>query len=167
VGWPLCWEDGSVVYNCCLPLPAPSFLGPSPIGLMAVFYCFKFETPPTWRARSSYLYPPGTGWPSYTHGCWVHFALPPITYRAAVEISEPSFTQACLTQSQELLYDWQFSANQFILAPSPLRLMAKSFFFPPTEHLQSESLCNILSDKRMGPSFTFVAGPHQRSHSQV
>jgi hypothetical protein len=24
------------------------------------------ETPPTWRARSPYLYPPGTGWPSYT-----------------------------------------------------------------------------------------------------
>jgi hypothetical protein len=23
----------------------------------------RFETPPTWRARSPYLYPPGTGWP--------------------------------------------------------------------------------------------------------
>jgi hypothetical protein len=26
------------------------------------------ETPPTWRARSLYLYPLGTGWPSYTLG---------------------------------------------------------------------------------------------------
>jgi hypothetical protein len=27
-------------------------------------YCLRFETPPpTWRARSPYLYPPGTGWP--------------------------------------------------------------------------------------------------------
>jgi hypothetical protein len=33
-------------------------------------YCLKFETLPTWRARSTYLYPPRTGWPNYTprHG---------------------------------------------------------------------------------------------------
>jgi hypothetical protein len=30
-----------------------------------------FETPPTWRARFLYLYPPGTGWPSCTLGHWV------------------------------------------------------------------------------------------------
>jgi hypothetical protein len=29
------------------------------------------------------------------------------------------------------------------------------------------SLCNILSDERMGLSFTIAAGPSQRSHSQV
>jgi hypothetical protein len=29
------------------------------------------ETPPTWRARSQYLYPPGAGWPRYTPGYWV------------------------------------------------------------------------------------------------
>jgi hypothetical protein len=28
----------------------------------------------------------------------------------------------------ELLYDWQFTANQFVLAPSPLRLTARIFF---------------------------------------
>jgi hypothetical protein len=38
------------------------------------------ETPPTWRARSPYLYPPGTGWPSYTLGHWVQF-LSPLTIR--------------------------------------------------------------------------------------
>jgi hypothetical protein len=27
--------------------------------------------PPTWRARFPYLYPPGTGWPSYTPG-YIH-----------------------------------------------------------------------------------------------
>jgi hypothetical protein len=31
------------------------------------------ETLPIWRARSPYLYPPGTGWPSYTPGYWVVF----------------------------------------------------------------------------------------------
>jgi hypothetical protein len=31
--------------------------------------------PPTWRARSPYLYPPGTGWPCYTPGHWVERIL--------------------------------------------------------------------------------------------
>jgi hypothetical protein len=28
----------------------------------------------------------------------------------------------------QLLYDWRFTANQFILAPSPLRITARFFF---------------------------------------
>jgi hypothetical protein len=32
------------------------------------FCCLRFETPPTWRARSPYLYPPGIGWSGYTPG---------------------------------------------------------------------------------------------------
>jgi hypothetical protein len=35
---------------------------------MTIFHCLRFKTPPTWRARSPYLYPQGTGWPSYTPG---------------------------------------------------------------------------------------------------
>jgi hypothetical protein len=58
----LLWrEDGSIVYNCCWSSSAQSFSGPSPAGLMTIFYCLRLETPPTWRARSPYLYPPGTG----------------------------------------------------------------------------------------------------------
>jgi hypothetical protein len=49
-----------------LSSPAQSFSGPSPAGLMTTFYCLRYETPPTWRTRSLYLYPPGTGWPGYT-----------------------------------------------------------------------------------------------------
>jgi hypothetical protein len=62
----------------------------------------------------------------------------------------------------ELLYDSRFTANQFVLATSPLRLTTSNFIFP-TEHLQS--LCNILFDKRMGVLFTIAAGYRQRSHS--
>jgi hypothetical protein len=29
--------------------------------LITIFYCFTFETPPTWKARFPYLFPPGTG----------------------------------------------------------------------------------------------------------
>jgi hypothetical protein len=38
-----------------------------------------------------------------------------------------------LTKKSELtlLYDWQFNANQFVLASSPLRLMTRDLFFPP------------------------------------
>jgi hypothetical protein len=39
---------------------------------MTTFYCLRFETPPTWRTRSLYLYPPGTEWPGYTPRHWVY-----------------------------------------------------------------------------------------------
>jgi hypothetical protein len=67
--WPV---DGSVVYNCCWASPEQSFSGSSPAGLVTIFYCLRFETPPTWRTRYPYLYPyeqggpticPGTGFP--------------------------------------------------------------------------------------------------------
>jgi hypothetical protein len=64
VGRSLWRENGSAIYNCCWSLPAQSFLGLSPAGLVTLLYCLRFETPPTWRARSPYLYPPGTGCPS-------------------------------------------------------------------------------------------------------
>jgi hypothetical protein len=74
---------------------------------MTIFYSLRFENPPTWRARSLYLYPPGTGWPSYTPRHWV--------------LGTHS------REERELLYDWRFTANQFFLAPSPLRLTAGLF----------------------------------------
>jgi hypothetical protein len=72
VGRPLWREDGSVVYNCCWSSSTQSFSGPSPAGLMTIFYDPRFETPTTWRTRSpSYIpqekggpvIPPGTGFP--------------------------------------------------------------------------------------------------------
>jgi hypothetical protein len=51
------------------------------------------ETPPTWRARSPYLYPPGTGWPRYTPGHWVPFPSPLTTRLATVEVFYPASTR--------------------------------------------------------------------------
>jgi hypothetical protein len=48
---PLRREDGSVVYNCCWPTPTQSFWDPILAGLMAIFFCLRFEIPPTWRAK--------------------------------------------------------------------------------------------------------------------
>jgi hypothetical protein len=44
LGRPLWREDGSVLYNCYWTSPAKSFSGPSPVGLVAIFYCLRFET---------------------------------------------------------------------------------------------------------------------------
>jgi hypothetical protein len=92
VGCPLWWEDGYVIYNCCWPSPAQLFLGPNPAGFMTMFYCLRFDTPPTWRARLPYLYPPGTGWSSYTPRHWVCFSSLPTTCRHAVEVFKLAFT---------------------------------------------------------------------------
>jgi hypothetical protein len=44
LGRPLWREDGSAVCNCYCPSLAQSFSGPSPIGLVALFYRLRFET---------------------------------------------------------------------------------------------------------------------------
>jgi hypothetical protein len=41
--------------------------------MCCIFYRFRFKTPSTWRARSSYLYPLGIRWSSYNLRHWVPF----------------------------------------------------------------------------------------------
>jgi hypothetical protein len=106
-------EDRSVFYICCWPSPAQSFWGPSSAVLITIFYCIRIQTFPTSRARSPYLYPPGTGWPSYTPRHWVPFASPPTTRRATVELLESAFTRGLKTDrglKSKLHYDWPFTA---------------------------------------------------------
>jgi hypothetical protein len=86
---PLLREDGSVVYNCCWSSPAHSFSGPHTTGLMTTFYCLRFATHATLRARSPYLCPPGTMSPVYIPRHWVPFSSPSATRRATVEVFDP------------------------------------------------------------------------------
>jgi hypothetical protein len=58
IGSPLWRGVMSVVYSCCWASPAQSFSRPSPVGLTTIFYCLKFETPPTWITRFPFLSPP-------------------------------------------------------------------------------------------------------------
>jgi hypothetical protein len=60
---------------------------------MTTFYCLRFETAPTWKARSPYLHFPRTGWPSYTPRLWVPFSSPATTRRATVEVFDPASTR--------------------------------------------------------------------------
>jgi hypothetical protein len=76
------------------PSSAQLFSGPSPALLMTIFYCLRFENPPTRRARSPSLHPLGTGCPSYTPRHWVLFSSPPTTHRVMVEVFGPASTRA-------------------------------------------------------------------------
>jgi hypothetical protein len=75
----------NLLYNCFWALPEQSLLGRSPAEPTAICYCLILDSP-TWRARFPYLYPSGTGWPSYTPAYWVPFMSPLTTRRAAVEL---------------------------------------------------------------------------------
>jgi ribosomal protein L24E len=48
------------------------------------YFTVSSETPPTWRVRFSYLYPPGTGWPSFLYV--ISYYSPLTTGRAMVEV---------------------------------------------------------------------------------
>jgi hypothetical protein len=52
-----------------------------------------FVQPPAWRTRSLYLYPPGTGWPSYTPRHRVPFSPSSTTRRATAEVFDPASTR--------------------------------------------------------------------------
>jgi hypothetical protein len=61
---------------------------------------------------------------------WVPFSSSPTTRRTLVKV---------LSSQSELLYDWQFTANQFVLAPIPLRIT--------TRDTTLFSLCNFGTDR--------------------
>jgi hypothetical protein len=75
-----------------LTLVSAVILGSESPGFMTIFYCLRFETLPTWRARSPYLYPTGTEWSSYNPRHWVPFSSPP-THRTTADVFEHSHTR--------------------------------------------------------------------------
>jgi hypothetical protein len=101
--------------------------------LLTIFYCLRFETPPTCKARSQYLYSPRTGWPSYTPRHWVPFSSSPTTRRVAVEIFEPASA-------------WQ---NYWPSLYSPGT--------DPTESVFSISTCSLVAGETSCPQSCFLA----------
>jgi hypothetical protein len=131
---PLWREDGSAVYNCCWSSPAQSFSGQNPAGLMTTFYCLRFETPLTWKARSPYLYHPGTERPGYTSRHWVPFSSPPTTRRAKVHVFDPASTRKSQPMSKsksksksKLCYDRQFIGQSVLVSITHLGLKNRFF----------------------------------------
>jgi hypothetical protein len=66
----------NLLLNCLWALPEHSLLRRKSRRTHGPIFTVSSETFPTWRARFPYLYPPGTGWPSYTPGHWVPFQSP-------------------------------------------------------------------------------------------
>jgi hypothetical protein len=69
----------------------------------------------------SYLYPPGTRWPSYSPRQWVPFSSPPTTRRATVEVFNPASTRDAViskSRSKSNLYYDRRSVGQSILVSS-------------------------------------------------
>jgi hypothetical protein len=94
------------------------------------FYCLWVETSPTWKTRSPYLYPPGTGWPSYILRHWVPFLSPATTRRATVEAFEPASPCTPLSnQSQSYFTTDHQSIHRGIKS---LETHDQIFFFPWT-----------------------------------
>jgi hypothetical protein len=56
------------------------------------------------------------------------FSSPPTTRRATVEVFDPTSTRDS-ELSSELISDWRFTANQFVLMISPLSLSTSNLFF--------------------------------------
>jgi hypothetical protein len=79
VGRPLCGERKGQQF-AVQSLNGPSCAESQP------YFTLSSETSPIWRARFPYLYPPGTGWSSYTPGHWVPFTSPLATRRATEEV---------------------------------------------------------------------------------
>jgi hypothetical protein len=90
VGCSLWRENGSAIYNCAGSCQRSHSWVLSPAGLVTIFYYLGFENPPTWKARSPYLYPTGTGWPSYTPRHWVPFSSPGYLGRQSESLYIPS-----------------------------------------------------------------------------
>jgi hypothetical protein len=80
------------------------------------------------------------------------FSLHPMTRMARAEVLDPTSTRS----KSKLLYDWQFTANQFVSASSPLRLTTRDFCPQPSPC--GKSLCNIISDEKMGLSLMNMTG---------
>jgi hypothetical protein len=129
---------------------------------MTIFYYLRFVTTPTWRARSPYLYPPGTGWPSCTPKHWVPFSSPSTTRRATMEVLEPASTRESQSQSN-VTTDGQ-SASLF-WCQVPTWDLRPDFYYCLT--LTGFLMWGALSEERTGLSFTIAAGPRQHSHSWV
>jgi hypothetical protein len=65
-----------------------------------IFYCLSSRLPPNLRVRSPYLYPPGTGCPSYIPRHWDRFSSPLTTTRwATVEVLETASTRGSPSSS--------------------------------------------------------------------
>jgi hypothetical protein len=74
-----------------LQFAVQSLNGPSRADSVTMLYCIIWDSP-TWRVRFPYLYPPGTGCPSYTPEHWISFTSLLTIRSAFVEVFQHTST---------------------------------------------------------------------------
>jgi hypothetical protein len=115
----------------------------SPAGLMTSFYCLRFETPPTWRTRSLYLYPPGTGWPGYNPRHWVSLSGVPPSLTLSHSASLTHWIRVELSWV-ELYYDRR-SVGQSVLVSNPhLGLMTRCIVGSSVYHSVAQQQVTVM-----------------------
>jgi hypothetical protein len=129
---------------------------------MATFNCLRFETLPTWRARSPFLYPPGKGSPSYTPRHWGFFSSPPTIRRAVVEVFDPASTRPCLLSESEYYITPDGRSASLSWNKEPFLGLRPDFYYCQT--VAGLLMWGALSDERTGLSFTIAADPCQCSY---
>jgi hypothetical protein len=149
------------VYNllvqCFLAFPGQSLSGPSPVEFTTIFNYLILDSP-TWRAKSPHSYPPGTGWPSYTHGHWVPFSSPLMTRRAAVEVFYLASQSYIMTNTMSVSPSW-YQAPTWDPRPI-LPILDFILFFDTFGFID----VGALSDEKSGQYFSVFEG-HLRSES--
>jgi hypothetical protein len=91
VGCPLCQDDRSVIYNCCWLCQHSDFWVWVLRDSWPYFTVSDLRFPQP-EGPGPRLYPPGTGWLSYTPKQWVPFSSPPMTRMVTVEVFTPAST---------------------------------------------------------------------------
>jgi hypothetical protein len=156
---------------CCLQvllaLASAVILRSKPRGTRDQILLSQIRDSPNLEGQVPYLCPPGTGWPSCSPRHSVPLSSPPTTHRTMVEVFEPASTRFLILAKSEakLLHHWQFTANQFVLASSPLRLTTIEFFFQLNPCGNSPYVTS--SDEKMGLSLMNMLGLSSSKHSAL
>jgi hypothetical protein len=115
--WGTLSDEGQVCHlQLMLALNSAVILGSESHVTHDHIYCLRFETSPTWRARSPIYIPQEQGGPRH----WVPFPPPPTIRRATVEVLEPSSTQASSLKVQLTGPPCIASAQTMQKAPLPI-----------------------------------------------
>jgi hypothetical protein len=129
---PKCWVGKKywpwVLRGChlqfLLDLASAFILRSDSTGLMTTLYSLRFESPPTWSARSPYLYPPGTGYSSYTYFF--------------------TFNTYCISDTTRIA--WKHSVRQFICCCLCIHWRGNMFAKPLPGNLEGGTRSKVISE---------------------
>jgi hypothetical protein len=127
-------------------------LGPKSCRTHGHILLSQLRLPQTWRARSPYLYPPGTGWPSYTPGT----GFPNLEVEVEVNLRPTVSRPMCPGVRRPSGTHDQF----FFLLEISFRQLWLCYFVAPS--LTRRRICNLLVQLLLGLARAVTLG--SKSH---